>query len=383
MTDRHTHSIEEIKDMLLAQVDAVAHHYAPEASGSYHDKGLYFTLNPGRADRSVGSFVIRLTGPRAGTWNDYATGEFGDLIDLIRLSLGCNMGDALREARAFLGLNVADPALTRQREKAAAEAKARRAEAERRQKDMRRRAAEQALAIWLSAQERIRGTPVERYLADARGIDLAQLGRQPRAIRYLKDCYYKHTDPKTGEVIEARLPAMVTLVSDRHGRGIALHRTYLQLQRGAWSKAELPVSKKVLGDYSGAAIHLWRGIGPRGGKPPSLWKAPPGTRVFIAEGIEDGLSAAMILPEARILSALSLSNLGRVELPPSVDHVTLIADQDENDQARAQLQRAVWLHQKAGRKVTLWQNRRGGKDLNDALRSELRGDGKEGLPDAS
>jgi hypothetical protein len=379
---RHAHSIAEIKDMLLAQVDAVAHHYAPEASGSYHDKGLYFTLNPGRADRSVGSFVVRLAGPKAGTWNDYATGDHGDLIDLIRLSLGCTLGEALREARAFLGLNVADPALVRQREKGAAEARARREEAERRRKDMKRRAADQALALWLSAQERIKGTPVERYLADARCIDLAQLGRQPRAIRYLPECYYRHVDPRTGEIIEARLPAMVTIVSDRTGRGIALHRTYLQLKRGAWSKADLPVSKKVLGDYAGAAIHLWRGLGPRGGKPPSLWQAPPGTRVFIAEGIEDGLSAAMLLPEARILAALSLANLGRVELPPTVDRVTLIADQDEHAEARAQLDRAVALHQKAGRRVSVWRNTRGGKDLNDALREELRGDGKKGAADA-
>ncbi len=360
--------------MLVAKVDQVAHHYAPPCAASYTDRGLYFTLNPGRADRSVGSFVVRLTGPKAGTWNDYATGQYGDLLDLIRLNLGCSLVDALREARAFLGLNVADPALVRQREKSAAEAKARRLEAERQHAETRRRAADQAFALWLGAREGLRGTPVERYLADARGIDLGQLGRQPRALRYMPECYFRHTDPKTGEIIEARLPAMVALVSNRQGRGVALHRTYLQLKGGSWSKADLPASKKVLGDYAGHAIHIWRGQGPRGGKPASLWQAPGPLRVFIAEGIEDALSAAMLLPEARILAAISLSNMGGVTLPPTVDHVTLIADQDENEQARAQLDRAVVLHQTAGRRVSVWRNTRGGKDLNDALRAQLKGD---------
>lgn len=373
MPSRPFHSIAEIKDMLIAQVDQVAHHYAPPVPTSYTDRGRYFTLNPGRIDNSVGSFVIDLAGPRAGTWRDYATGQHGDLIDLIALNLGCSTVDALREARSFLGLNVADPATVRQREKAAAEARARREAAERKRKDMRRRAADRAFALWLGAQERIAGTPVERYLADARGIDLGQLGRQPGALRYMPDCYFRHVDKDTGEVIEARLPAMVAIVSDAAGRGVALHRTYLALKGGTWGKADLPASKKVLGDYSGQAIHVWRGLGPRGGKPVSLWKAPPGTRVFIAEGIEDALSAAMVAPELRILSAISLGNMGQVQLPPTVDRVTLIADRDENDQARAQLERAVRSHQKAGRRVSVWRNEHGGKDFNDAWRAMQEG----------
>lgn len=373
MTGRHMHSVAEIKDMLVAQADLVAHEYAPPVATSYTDKGLYYTLNPGRADRTVGSFVIRLSGPRTGTWTDYATGEFGDLLDLIQLSRRCDFADALREARAFLGLHVADPALVRQREAAARDAKARRIEAEKRQRDMAKRASAQAQAIFLSAQEGVRGTPVERYLADTRGIDFARLGRQPRAIRYLPQCYYSHTDPRTGEVVRGEYPAMVALVTGAHGRAVALHRTYLQLRGGAWQKADLPVSKKVLGQYAGAAIHIWSGSGPRGGKGAPLSQAPQGSRVFIAEGIEDALSAAMILPDQRVVAAISLSNLGAVALPPAVTHVTLVADQDENETARKQLARAIGMHQSAGRVVAVWQNRHGGKDLNDALRANSKG----------
>lgn len=141
-TARQMWSIDEIKALLFARRHELAQHYAPRAEGSYLDRGLYFTLNPGRADRSVGSFVITLEGAKAGRWNDYATGEHGDMIDLIRLSLGCTMAEALREARAWLGLEVESPADIARRKAAverakrlAAEARAKgRAQAERRRR---------------------------------------------------------------------------------------------------------------------------------------------------------------------------------------------------------------------------------------------------------
>lgn len=41
-------------------------HYAPPRGEWNEDRGLYFTLNPGRADRSVGSFIVALGGEKAG-----------------------------------------------------------------------------------------------------------------------------------------------------------------------------------------------------------------------------------------------------------------------------------------------------------------------------
>lgn len=47
--------------------------------GSYWDNDEYWTLNPTRADGAIGSFSINKTG----LWNDFATGESGDLITLV------------------------------------------------------------------------------------------------------------------------------------------------------------------------------------------------------------------------------------------------------------------------------------------------------------
>ncbi|MEX0306045.1 MAG: toprim domain-containing protein [Ruegeria sp.] len=371
MARRQTYSLDEIKDMLLAQIDRVVDYYATPAPGSYTHKGLYFTLNPGRADRNVGSFYIHMDGEKAGRWMDHATGDFGDVLDLIALNLGCDTRAALREARAFLGLQTASPEDVARR-KAAAEAAAerrRQAAADERQKAKRRRGAAQA--IYLSAQERLRDTPVALYLRDRRGIDLARLGRQPRSIRYHPSCSYYHEDQNTGEIFEGEYPAMVAAISDVRGNFVGVHRTYLAIDTndGIWNKAPVPAAKKVLGDYAGAAINIWRGIGPRGGKPASLPQCPPGTQVFITEGIEDALSVALLLKDERVIAAISLSNLGQVRLPENVSTVTLVADQDDHIQAREQLMRAAQLHQQAGRVVKLWQNPWGGKDLNDALRA--------------
>ncbi|SEN60787.1 DUF7146 domain-containing protein [Palleronia pelagia] len=369
---RYAHSIDDIKHMLLAQVDRVAQTYAPAAPGSYTDKGKYFTLNPGRVDRNVGSFYVNLSGPYAGRFQDHATGQGGDLLDLIQLHLNCDLAGALREARAFLGLETVDPATRAQRERAAAEAKAHRAQAERDERERADRRARQAKALWLSGVDGIEGTPVGQYLRERRGIDLARLPRRIRVLRYLRDCFYSHTDPETGEVIEGSYPAMVAPVVDARGRVVACHRTYLALGHdGRWDKAPVPKAKKVLGMYGAGAIHVWRGNhpGPRGGQPPSLKDAPHGTRVFIAEGIEDALSCALVVPEHRVLAAISLGNLANVVLPPAVTRVTLIADRDEGEQAQKQLERARRAFLDQGRAVAVWQNGQGGKDLNDALRA--------------
>ena len=371
MSDRQTYSLEEVKSLLMDRRHQVAQQYAPPAPESYAEKGAWFTLNPGRADRRVGSFVVWLEGPKMGRWCDFATGQHGDLIDLIALNLGCDLKTAVREARSFLGLQSDSPEDVARRKEAAARAARLAAEARAKDAEAREARRKRAVALWLGARERIAGTPVEFYLRDERGLDLARLGRQPRALRFHPDCFYTHVDQDTGEIVEGRWPAMLAIASDAQGKPVACHRTWLDYRDGRWQKAPVPKAKKVLGDYAAAAIHLWSGIGPRGGKGRRLAEAEPGSHVYLSEGIEDALSCVMVLPEARVLAAISLSNLGQVWLPTTVTDVTLVADQDEGEGQRAALDRAVAAHAAAGRRVRLWQNGEGGKDLNDALRARI------------
>ena len=138
-------------------------------------------------------------------------------------------------------------------------------------------------------------------------------------------------------------------------------------------------AKKVWGCQKGGFMRIWSGLGPQGGKGPSLSRARQGDRVYVTEGIEDALSVAVLKPYARVLAAISVENFREITLPPTVTHVTLVADNDPGAQAQAALEKAVLRLAQSGpngRHVTVWRNEHGGKDHNDAL---LLADQAEGV----
>ena len=90
---------------LAREAEAVCRHYLPH--GRRH--GRYWVT--GDVDDTPGrSLYVRLYGPdsgpgAAGKWSDAATGEHGDLLDLIgRRRASVPLADAIDEARAFLAL---------------------------------------------------------------------------------------------------------------------------------------------------------------------------------------------------------------------------------------------------------------------------------------
>lgn len=211
-----------------------------------------------------------------------------------------------------------------------------------------------ALKVFLAAQVSLAGTPAADYLA-GRGIDLADLGRQPRALRFHPGLW----EPST----RAPFPALVGAVTSVSGEMIGVHRTWLaRAPDGRWSKAPVLRPKMSLGFVGGGAIRLWRGAS---GKP--LRDAPDGETVVIGEGIETCLSIALVCPELRVLCAVSLGNLGRVALPEQVRRVILAADNDEKAAPRAGFLRAVEQMLETGREVRVARSPRG-KDFNDCLR---------------
>jgi twinkle protein len=50
------------------------------------------------------SLKVNLAGSKKGRWADYATGECGDLLDLLRITRGLTMSDAIIEAKRALGI---------------------------------------------------------------------------------------------------------------------------------------------------------------------------------------------------------------------------------------------------------------------------------------
>lgn len=91
--------------------------------------------------------------------------------------------------------------------------------------------------------------------------------------------------------------------------------------------------------------------------------------MIVTEGIEDGLSAAVMVPGERVAAAISLGNCAAMQLPAAVTQVVLLRDNDEAKGAIKLAEKAIKRWQDEGRTVTTWKNIWGGKDLNDALRA--------------
>lgn len=322
------------------------------------------------------SMKVHLGGLKSGLWHDWASGAGGDALDLVADVLF--RGDkklAVRWALTWLGYQSGEAPVALKKD-----VDARAAPGQGDEEEARRRGA--AFRMWLSAQAALKGTAAELYLL-GRGIDLAELGRQPRALRFHPHLWNERS--------QRHWPALVAGINraDPGGsRQVAVHRTWLTpdgMKAPIADDAGKSEAKLSYGSYRGGYIPIWRGAG---GK--SLKDAAAGSAVWLTEGIEDGLSIALLTGGAeRVLATVSLSNMGSLALPPAIATVVIAAQNDpwwsdktERGHGAAKgLDRAIRHFQGEGREVRLWRppasshggahgaaGEASGKDANDYLR---------------
>jgi twinkle protein len=110
-------NIGEVSEKLSHRADEIAIYLLPRGRKS----GGYWKV--GNIDGDAGdSLAIHLDGVKAGHWTDFATGEYGDLIDLWKAVKGTTMTEAFRQAKAYLGIN--EPQFQPKKSKTYREAKA-------------------------------------------------------------------------------------------------------------------------------------------------------------------------------------------------------------------------------------------------------------------
>lgn len=101
----------ELSRALAAQAERIARELLPNGK---QQQGEWVVGNvqgdPGK------STSICIRGEKAGVWEDFATGEHGDLLDLIRATSGKDMKQACDQARAMLGLTDSMPLQSPKRE---------------------------------------------------------------------------------------------------------------------------------------------------------------------------------------------------------------------------------------------------------------------------
>src|SRR5262245_35486481 len=196
--------VSDLARRLAGQAETVCRHYLSNGRRA----GRYWIVGdvrntPGR------SMFVRLRGPRlgkgaAGKWTDAATGEHGDLLDVIRESCGLvDFRDVISEVRQFLSLPrpQQSPACHTRTQPAAPTG-----------------SSESARRLF-AMSEPISGTIAETYLR-RRGITALH---EAGSLRFHPRCYYR---PDTDAPTEV-WPALIGAVTDLAGNITGVHRTWL------------------------------------------------------------------------------------------------------------------------------------------------------------
>jgi hypothetical protein len=358
---RNVIEIDDLKELANGQVRSIAAHLLPNGR---ENCGYWETSSVADARTGKYSLKVNLSGAMRGMWTDFAAPKgtrerAGNILQLIAaVKFGHDLGAACKWAKSWLGIDNLDPSrLATEKAKARRAAKANLAEAAEKAEKNRRR----ALQLYLSA-EPLPGTLAETYLC-SRGIDLRRAGlAAPGSLKFQAACFCAET--------QSKLPAMIAAVVNLEGRHIATHRTYLAAD--GHGKATLLEAKKALGKYQGGFIPLWKGSSDK-----PLGELKPGTPIYVSEGIEDGLSVALARPSLRVIAAISLSNLGGLELPQSCP-IHILGQRDEKMQAIDAFAASVARLQEKGHQVFLIYPPAGVKDYNELLQRDGAAAGEGG-----
>ena len=277
---------------LAERAEAVCRHYLPHG----RKRGRYWVA--GDLDGARGrSFYVRLSGPGTpGKFTDAATGQHGDLLDIVRhRSRAPTLRAALDEARAFLALPPPAPDFVPGTVPAKGGGDA-------------YDATEAARRLWGRCRA-IDGTHAERYLR-ARGLARCRFA----ALRFHPALRYRE-----GATI-VRLPALVAAVTGDRGALLGVQRTWLDPR--APTKAGIASPRKALGRVFGHAVRF--------GRPAD------GASLLVGEGIETVLSVIAAVPEIIAAAALSAGSLGAFAPSPGIARLVIARDNDDDGSRAAE-----------------------------------------------
>jgi len=242
--------------------------------------------SPGR------SLYVRLNGGEygkgaAGKWTDAATGEHGDLLDLIGINQGHrSLNQTLDEARLFLSLPKATSEFDPNEPRAPAGS---------------RKAARRLFA----ASRPIAGTLAEAYLRK-RGITGA---RDLPWLRFHPRCWYR-PDPDDAPGTADSFPALIAAVTDNDGTITGVHRTWLNA--ATCEKADIATPRRAMGDLLGHGVRF----------------GMAGPIMAAGEGLETLLSLRMPMPALPTIACLSAAHLAALAWPKALRRLYVVRDAD-------------------------------------------------------
>jgi hypothetical protein len=276
----------ELACRLAREAQAVCSHYLSNG----RREGRYWLVGDVRNTPGHSMFV-RLKGPdfgkgAAGRWTDAATGDHGDLLDVIRDSCGLiRFHDVVDEARRFLALPRREPEPKQGR----------------RQKSARSGSSESARRLFAMSLS-ISGTLAEAYLRK-RGVTSLPGAEN---LRFHPHCYCRPDRQSRTQ----SWPAMIAAVTNLDGEITGAHRTWLDPLRQ--DKAPIATPRRAMG-------HLL-GYGVRFGMAQDCLAA--------GEGIETMLSLRCVFPVLPMIAALSAAHLSAIQFPAKLRRLYIARDRD-------------------------------------------------------
>lgn len=273
---------------LARNAEAVCRHYL---SGGRRE-GQYWIAGDVQGSKGRSLFV-RLKGGEhgkgaAGKWTDAATGEHGDLLDLIGLNRGHQrLSETLDEARRFLSLPRGTPNFDLDNVAIGSAGS--------------HRAAQRLFA----AARPIAGTLAERYLR-ARKISSV---RGERWLRFHPRCWYRPSDDDLAGTPNA-FPALVAAVTAEDGSITGCHRTWLASD--GLSKAPVATPRRAMGDLLGMGVRFGRA----------------GAVMVAGEGLETVLSVRLAVPALPAVATLSSAHLAALYFPQQLRRLYVARDRD-------------------------------------------------------
>jgi len=238
------------------------------------------------------SLYVRLTsgdGQRTpGKWTDAATGDHGDLLDIIAASGGhAGFAETLAEARRFLRMPQPEVAKRNPRPRPASP-----------------ESVEAAERLW-AASKPIGGTLVRAYLAER----ALRRGGHLTALRFHPHCYYRPSD-EDAETVKPAWPAMIAAVTDLGGSLQGVHRTWLDAANS--TKAPVAYPRRALGHLLGNGVRF--GLS--------------GEVMAFGEGVETVLSLYEVAPGLPLVAGLSAAHLAALQFPASLRRLYVARDND-------------------------------------------------------
>lgn len=271
---------------LARSAEDVCRHYLSNG----RREGRYWLV--GDVENTPGrSLFVRLLGPEsgrgaAGKWTDAATGEHGDLLDLIAANQHLvDLCDTLDEARRFLALPRAD----RERDRLLPAPTG---------------SPEAARRLFAMAKP-IQGTIAEAYLRN-RGITDV---RKCTALRFHPHCFYR-ADADDGPDVRGAWPALIAAVTDPAGTIVGAHRTWLNPV--TLEKAPVATPRRAMGQLLGHGVRFGRAD----------------DVLAVGEGIESMLSLRQIAATFPAIACLSAAHLAVLMLPSTLRHLYIAREDD-------------------------------------------------------